>query len=244
MVETVCFIPCSSCKNSGDGAEIPPYAWPGSDLEGAWARLGVARRGMEYCIEDGSKRTPAIHLYSGTFYSAFDAGLARQLIYSGKLRLFIISAAYGVLDAYEPVYKHEARLEGRVAIHWRDAGLAEVIRDICLSLSPKRVYGFFSGEASWSSSGTKYRYFFNEGIKKALLTGLKPDRAGCFYREGGVGSTAILRALGHALSNGFSNGLNYERIIEVAKAKGLRDGAVFIGYEDLAVGKCEKHDKT
>lgn len=66
-VEAVCFIPCCSSKNAGGGVERPPYAWPGSGLEQAWACLEVARRGMEHCIEGDSRPTPAIYLYSGKF---------------------------------------------------------------------------------------------------------------------------------------------------------------------------------
>lgn len=154
---------------------------------------------MEHCIEGDSRPTPAIHLYSGSFYSAFDARLARQLIYSGKLRLFIISAGYGVLDAFEPARNYDAKMKGRVARYWRDAGLADTIGDICLGLRPNQVYGFFAGEPFWSGSGAKYRYFFTRGVKKALSCGFKPARAGCFYREKRQGSNRNTRSSGPRL---------------------------------------------
>ncbi|MQL50844.1 peroxide stress protein YaaA [Desulfofundulus thermobenzoicus] len=237
-LEVVCFIPCCSSKSAGVGLERPPYAWPDRGLERARARLVVARRGMEHCIEGSSRPTPAMHLYSGSFYSALDAGLARQLIYSGKLRLFIISAGYGVLDAFEPARNYDAEMKGRVARYWREAGLADIIGDICLVLSPQRVYGFFAGEPGWSGSGAKYRYFFTEGVKKALSSGFKPAQAGCFYRESGRGVTAILGALGRAFYRCLSSGPNCDMIVEAAKTSGLRDGGIIIRYQDfLAAGE-------
>lgn len=236
-VETVCFIPCCSSKNAGGGAELPPYAWPGSGLEHAWIRLVAARRGMEHCIEGDSRLTPSMRLYSGSFYTAFDGGLAKQLIYSGKLRLFIISAGYGVLDAFEPVHKYEAKMEGKVARNWHDNGLAGVIGDICLNLAPEQIYGFFAGAPFWSGSVAKYRYFFSEGVKKALLFGCKPASAGCFYRESGRGVTAILGALGRVFSDCLSSGLNCGKLVEAAKVGNLRDGSIVIGYQDLVVGE-------
>jgi len=236
-VEAVCFIPCCSSKSAGGGIESPPYAWPGAGLERAWVRLQAARRGMEHCIEGDSRPTPAVHLYSGSFYSAFDAGLVERLIYSEKLRLFIISAGYGVLDAFEPARNYDAEMKGRVARYWRDAGLADVIDDICLALTPKQVYGFFAGEPVWSGSGAKYRYFFTEGIKKALRSGFKPARAGCFYRESGRGVSAILGALGRTFSSCLSKGLDCDEIVEAAKTGGLKEGGIVIGYEDLLAGE-------
>ena len=237
VAEAVCFIPCSKSKSAGGGIESPPYAWPGTGLEQAWSRLQAARRGMEHCLEGDTRPTPAVHLYIGSFYSAFDAGLVKRLIYSEKLRLFIISAGYGVLDAFEPARNYDAEMRGRVARYWRDAGLADVIGDICLVLNPKRVYGFFAGEPVWSGSGAKYRYFFTEGVKKALRSGLGPARAGCFCNESGRGVKPILGALGRTFSACLSKGLDCDEIIEAAKTDGLKDGGIIIGYADLLAGE-------
>lgn len=143
----VCFVPCCSSKSTGGGDERPYYSWPDNSLEPTWTKLESARRGMANCIKDDNSRlTPAVYLYSGAFYSAFDAGMASQLINSGKLRLFIVSAGYGVLDAFELARDYDAKMEGKVARYWRDAGLAGIITDICLSINPKQVYGFFAGQ--------------------------------------------------------------------------------------------------
>lgn len=235
-IDTLCFIPCCSSKNAVGGVESPSYDWPGSGLELAWTRLVTARQGMEHCIEGGSSLTPALCLYSGGFYKAFDARLVKQLINLGKFRLFIISAGYGVLDAFEPAHKYEAKMEGKIAKYWRESGLADVICDICLSFNPNQVCGFFAGEPIRSGPGAKYRYFYTEGVKKALQNGFEPARAGCFYRESGRGVTAILGSLGRAFSSCLTSSLNCDEIIETAKAGCLRDGGIIIGYDDMVKG--------
>lgn len=235
-VETVCFIPCCSSKNACRGVESPPYTWPDSGLESTWAKLKAARRGMEHCVKGGSSPTPAMHLYTGGFYSAFDTGMAKQLIFAGKLRLFIISAGYGVLDAFEPIRNYDDEMKGGVARYWRDAGLAGIIGDICLKLNPKQVYGFFAGQPDWSGAGAKYRYFFTAGVKEALRMGYEPTWAGCFYRQSGRGVTAILGALGKTFSDCLSNGLDCDKVVSTAKTSGLKKGGIIIGFEDLTAG--------
>jgi len=231
--KALCFIPCSAKKEAGGKVEAPPYAWPDSGLERARARLEKARKGMEHRIEDASRPTAAIDLYSGAFYSAFDAELAKKLIYSGTLRLFIISAGYGVLDAFEPAHSYDAEMKGNVARYWRDAGLADIIGDICLALAPQQVYGFFAGQAAWSGPGAKYRYFFTAGAKRAISSGLQSVQVGCFYRKSGRGVSAILGALGRAFSRCLREGLDCEGVVRAASTHGLRDGEVVIGYHDL-----------
>lgn len=233
-VEAVCFIPCCSKKYAGSGVENPPDDWPGRELARTRPMLETGRRGMDYCIEKESRPTPALSLYKGGFYADLNLELIRRLVKTGKLRLFIISAGYGVLDAFEPARKYEAGMEGRVARHWRDAGLADVIGEICLDLDPGTICGFFAGTSFWSGTGANYRYFFTEGVRKALRSGLKPARAGCFYRESGMGVTAILGALGRCFGRYLTGGPQQEEMVQIAKSAGLKDGGIVIGYEELA----------
>jgi len=235
-VEAVCFIPCCSSKSAVGGVKNLPYSWPDDGLKNCWTRLENARRGMEFCLEDEANHTPAMYLYTGGFYSAFDAGVAEKLILLGKLRLFIVSAGYGVLDAFEPARNYDAEMKGRVAAYWRDAGLTGIIGDICLQLNPKQVYGFFAGQPGWSGAGAKYRYFFTAGVREALRMGCQPVRAGCFYRRSGRGVTAILGALGKTFSDCLSNGLDCDKVVSEAKTGGLKKGGVIIGYDDLKAG--------
>lgn len=113
--------------------------------------------------------------------------------------------------------------------------LADIIGDICMGFNPGQVYGFFAGEPVMSGSGAKYRYFYTEGIKKALQKGFKPARLGCFYREGGRGTTAILGALGRGFSCCLASGLDYEDVIRMARSGFWKDKEIVIGYHDLSL---------
>lgn len=232
-VPVVCFIPCCSEKRGYGSGVNPPYYWPPAEVGGTWAKLEAGRRGMEYCIDRTSRPVPALHLYTGNFYSV--PGLkeaAERLIRSGILRLFIISAGYGVLDALEPACKYDAKMEGSVAAHWRNAGLEDVIAEICLNLKPDRVYGFFAGTPFWSVGGAKYRYFFTAGVHRALRSGLAADRAGCFYRQSGMGVGAILQALGKCFHD-FAATVFREDYPRLALAGRLNYGRIHVGYEEI-----------
>lgn len=232
-IPVVCFFPCCSDKRGYALDMSLPYEWPPAELGETWAKLQNGRRGMEWCIERTSHSVSALHLYTGNLYSV--PGLvetAERLIRSGTLRLFIISAGYGVLDALEPARKYDAKMEGNVATYWRDAGLVDIIAEICVNLKPERVYGFFAGNSSWSGGGAKYRYFFTAGLKKAQQLGLPAKKAGCFHRTSGMGVGAILRALGQCFHD-FAAGMFQESYLEQAMAGKLRYGEVQIGYEEL-----------
>lgn len=131
-VPVVCFIPC--CKAKKDtGKTVSPCFRPDAVLEETFRRLERARQDMISCVETASKKTSALYLYSGHFYSVeglVDA--AENLLRSGRMRLFIISAGYGLLDAFEPCHTYEAVMSGRTARYWRDAGLTEIIAETCL----------------------------------------------------------------------------------------------------------------
>lgn len=229
-------IPIDCLTLTNGRSETTSYSWPGSELTRTLPRLEAGRRGIQYCVKTASMKTAALYLYNGSFYNnALKIEALRRLIQSGQLRLFIISAGYGVLDAFEPAHYYEAKMEGKVAKYWRDAGLNDIISDICLSLNPVHIFGFFAGDPFWSGAGAKYRYFFTAGLRKAMQSGLKPARAGCFYRESGMGVTAILQALGNSFTDllvaGFQDGF-----VEKARTRGLKYGGVVVKYEDLISG--------
>ena len=45
-----------------------------------------------------------------------------------KIRVFIISGGYGVIDALEPINDYEAVMKGKVSRFWRDNGLSDIIK--------------------------------------------------------------------------------------------------------------------
>lgn len=175
-----------------------------------WSKLERVRHGMAYCIDAMSRPTMSIKLYQGSFYSGFSAEPTIDLMKAGLLRVFIVSAGFGVVDGLEPVPSYEAEMKGDVARYWRENDLADIIGQVCISFSPRVVYGFFAGDKAWSSPGTKYRYFFTTGVGLALSAGLKLERAGCFFRKEGKGASAILRALGYQFGEAVKSGFQRE----------------------------------
>ena len=182
-VPVVCFIPC--CKAKKDtGKTVTSYFQPDVELEQLFCRLKSARRGMAGCVETVSKKTSALYLYEGHFYSIIGLKSAVvRLIQEGQMRLFIISAGYGLLDAFEPIQKYEAMMSSRTARYWRDVGLTEIIADVCAQLKPEQDYGFFAGMPEWKGTGAKYRYFFYCRGTAGIRKGWAPVQAGCFYRK-------------------------------------------------------------
>jgi hypothetical protein len=231
-IPVVCFIPCCKAKN-GTGKIVTSYLQPDVELEQLFCRLKSARQGMAGCVETASKKTSAFYLYSGHFYSI--SGLKPavvKLIRSGQMRLFIISAGYGLLDAFEPIHKYEAVMSSHTARYWRDVGLTEIIADVCVQLKPEQVYGFFAGVPEWRGTGAKYRYFFTAGVQQALRKGWVPAQAGCFYRRKGRGVTSIMKSLGTSFYEFINSGFQ-EAFLQEVKLNGFCWNNVEIAYDDM-----------
>lgn len=218
--ETICFIPCCKSKTASKIAADQSNSWL------ATARFDKTkflkgREMMTPLIDYGSLPTPALDLYSGRFYQSLDKERIKMLIANGTLRLFILSAGYGIVDANEPIYKYEGEMKGKIAKCWKMVGLDNFLSEIVMDIRPKRVFGFFPGESSWSGSNMKYRYFFSRGIKIALNQGLKLKDAGCFFRAEGQGTTAILRSLGKCFMEGLICNFSDEFMIK-AETEGFQ----------------------
>lgn len=231
-IPVVCFIPCCKAKND-TGKTVTSYFQPDVELEQLFCRLKSARQGMVGCVETASKKTSALYLYTGHFYSIIGLKSAVvRLIRAGQMRLFIISAGYGLLDAFEPVQKYEATMSSSTARYWRDVGLTEIIADVCVQLKPEQVYGFFAGMPEWRGIGAKYRYFFTAGVQQALIKGWVPAQAGCFYRKKGRGVTSIMKALGTSLYELLNSGFQ-DTLLQNVKLNGFCWNNVEIAYDDM-----------
>jgi hypothetical protein len=159
-----------------------------------------------------------------------------ELIHTGQLRLIIISAGYGIIDALELIHNYDEMMKGKVASHWRSANLTNVIADLLLQEKPTRVYGFFAGESFWSTPGSKYRYFFAEGVKIALRKGLGTELNGCFYRieGGGFPSFEELRSLGNTFIDLMKSHFN-DSYVKNIRENGRHDGNVKIGFDEISI---------
>ena len=185
----VCFIPCCKTKE--------PQQFIGSEDSPAWftsrvsKRLRAATEAGSFDIETNSPRSPALELYQGHFYQALSGGRSalRADLEAGHLITPIISAGYGLLDPREPIHEYDEEMRGKTATFWRDQDLVGLIAEALLDYRPSRVFGFFTGSSELGGSSSNYRYFYTEGVRKALANGLKVSVAGCFHwREGNYGT--------------------------------------------------------
>lgn len=238
MASVVCFIPC--CSRKAASGEIAEYRNPISEREksGYLIRLKEARNKLRelansenYDIHffENTPVTSALYLYRGAFYRQLKLGEISKQIQAGKLRLFIVSAGYGLVDAFEPIGGYDGKLQGKIARFWKANNLEEVISDMLLSLKPSHVYGFFAGSEVWARPGAKYRYFFVEGLKRALENGLDMTLAGCFYRASGRGTTQILGSLGRTLKDFTASWFSKSFVYDVERNSRI-DGTVVISF--------------
>lgn len=228
----ICFIPCCSSKNASGDIIEPPCSLSEQDLTNSWNNLLMGRQIMQDCIDTTYHKTSAISLYKGSPYNVLAPHRKNILesIHSARLRLIIVSAGYGIIDALEPIHNYEAEMKGRIASHWRNNNLIGVISDFLLHEQPARLYGFFAGKKNWSTSGAKYRYFFTEGLKSAQKKGLNIQSSGCFYRKEGMGVKAILGSLGRTFIELLRSDFNDSFVEEIIR-NDRRDGNVKIGFD-------------
>ena len=233
-----CFIPCSRSKSPSGSRYGIPSRWV-DDLEASTrAKFLKGREIMKGSIED-SLLTDALALYTGNFYRQLDKDYLAEKISKGSLRIFIISAGYGVVDAFEPIHEYDALMSGNTARIWKSIDLAEVISEILIKNKPEKVFGFFAGEPEWSGGSTKYRHFFSQGAQRALSQGLNVREAGCFYRAEGRGVASILSLLGMCFMEAAESEFSGD-FVERVRDEGFRDErypAALVNYERYFSGK-------
>lgn len=238
MNQVICFIPCCSSKVAS-GRIINDVPSSVNKYLGTWHSLDSGRQRIKELATEGtediifdcnSPATSALYLYTGAFYRQLQLRTLISTIQTGRLRLFVLSAGNGIVDAFEPLQNYDAELKGKVAKVWREADLAGVISEMLLTLKPSRVFGFFAGNESWSDPGAKYRYFFVEGMKRAQKEGLDVGLSGCFYRSAGRGTAAILGSLGRTFMDLVKSDFN-ESLVSGIAANPRTDGTTVISFE-------------
>ena len=204
---TICFIPCSNSKIAIKAKMECASSW--FEEDSFRQMLVTGRQAMKPYIKAGAPLSEAFNLYSGFFYRVLDKKCISEKIQTGNLRVFIISAGYGIVASHELIQDYDAMMAGPIASTWKKANLTKIISDIIQKYQPAKAFGFFSGETTWGQPSSKYRYFYSNGIRQALSEGWKPVETGCFYRAEGKGTVPILSALGlcftKAVSSDFSN---------------------------------------
>ncbi len=229
--KVICFIPCCGSKRATGKIILPEHYLNREEIPNTWNDLFQGRTGVEYCLDKNSSKTSALYLYTGSPYEVLDKEGIINLLNEKHFRLLIISAGYGLLDAFEPALDYDEQLQGKAASHWREKNLSGIIAELLIKENPSRVYGFFAGTTTWSKPGSKYRYFYTEGVKEALRNGLKAE-AGCFYRMEGFGVKAILGGLGRTFSEFMKSGFEDNYVQSIYK-DGRQDGNVKIGFDKI-----------
>jgi len=232
--QVICFFPCCARKCASGNIVGQGRSINQQDLPNTWNLLDQGRKGMRQYFNFSSPRTSAISLYIGAPYNSFQSHIPNivQRILSGQLRVIIISAGYGIVDAFEPLHDYDAVMKGRVASHWRNSGLVNIVCDLLLTIKPSKVFGFFAGEVYWSTPASKYRYFFTEGLRMALNRGLTIKLGGCFYRKEGRGVQAILGALGRTFVDFMNSKFNTQFATNIQRNPRI-DGNVTIDFERI-----------
>lgn len=227
-----CFIPCCERKETSGNIVIQQYGISPQELPDTWNLLTQGRSVMSQFVNQGSLQTAAIYLYKGYLYHTLQPYInaVLQKVFSGELRIIIISAGYGVIDAFEPIHNYDATLQGEAAYKWKENRLVDVIGDLLLANKPSMVFGFFAGKRDWTGPGAKYRYFFSEGLRKALESGLTIECGGCFFRVEGLGVPAILGSLGKTFLDFMQSGFDTRFILDTEK-QGRNYGTVTIGFD-------------
>jgi len=226
---TIIFLPCCK-KKDPSGRKIENLnGLSQADLPKTWNLLIEGRKEIEKrnCLDRNSPLTSAIYLYVGWLYRAIEKDSVIRKILEGYLRLFVISAGYGIVDALEPIHCYEAEMKGEIAKIW-EGRLEDIIADLILNIKPSRVFGFFAG----SSSKLSYRYFFTEGLRRAKKEGSETQLSGCFYRLSGRGASAILIALGKIFSDFMSCNFD-DGFVRDIQQKGRKIGEVVIGFDEM-----------
>jgi len=206
-LKTLCFIPCCGAKRPGAAHKSEQELW----FEKMGIDTALFLKGRKEMVNSIKSNLPtkALDLYTGNFYQPLDKKIINREINSGNLRVYIISAGYGLVDANELIHDYDAQMKSKTARMWRDYGLVGIIARVIQTLRPDQVFGFFSGYSYWNPASSNYRYFFSEALKSAMKDGYHPIHAGCFYRADGLGQTKIPKSLGlcfqEALGKNFSN---------------------------------------
>ena len=204
---TVIFIPCCDSKHINNRYSDTPVGITQTELPNTWQLLNNGRMAMRNCIVNDSPKVPAINLYDGLFYRSISPTWDSLLneINKGWLRIFVVSAGYGIIDIREPIKNYNAEMRKSTqltckcgATLWKQNHLENIICDLLIKLQPERVFGYFAGGPQWDTAEAKYRFFFEKGVRLAKHSGVKTKCSGCFFRSKWNDSRQILRALGKA----------------------------------------------
>ena len=118
----------------------------------------------------GSKLTTALSLYNGVLYRELDKKLVYDKFLSGKIDFIIVSAAYGIVHAFEKIREYELRMNREVAETWLKMGLPKVLEEYIIRTNADSVYGFFTKTSYYAKIyGSINRTLLDYGVEAYLV---------------------------------------------------------------------------
>ena len=134
----------------------------------------------------GSKPTTALSLYDGVLYRELDKKLMYEEFLSGEIDFIIVSAAYGIVHAFEKIREYELRMNREVAETWLKMGLPKVLEEYIVRTNADRVYGFFTKTSYYAKIyGSINRTLLDYGVEAYLVM---PGNVGFFNSLKTLGS--------------------------------------------------------
>jgi len=98
------------------------------------------------CLNNAIKYMPAYQRYSGIVFKK--SNFAHSFKRTKNLKVIIISAFYGILDANEYIRDYNWQMGNKLPLGnitktwWKNNGLGEILLEIVFKMNPNRVYDF------------------------------------------------------------------------------------------------------
>jgi len=140
----------------------------------------------------GTKKVTALSLYDGILYNSLNKELVYEEFIKNRVDFVIISAAYGIVHAFEKIREYDLEMNGNVKKQWLKIGLPRVLEEYITKTNPKEVYGFFTKSSLYSKVYTNINLntISNRVLKYTLV-----------YPENCKGRSSSLRELGYSITH-------------------------------------------
>ncbi|OYT55884.1 MAG: hypothetical protein B6U76_04860 [Desulfurococcales archaeon ex4484_217_2] len=140
----------------------------------------------------GTKEVTALSLYDGLLYSSLDKMLVYEEFMKNKIDFIIISAAYGIVHAFEKIRKYDLEMSRSIAKQWLKIGLPRVFEEYIAKTNVEKVYGFFTKNSMYTKVFTNVNLNnIGEQVLKYVLV----------YPENCRGGSNSLRELGYSITH-------------------------------------------
>ena len=138
----------------------------------------------------GTKEVTALSLYDGLLYSSLDKMLVYEEFMKNKIDFIIISAAYGIVHAFEKIREYDLEMSRSIVKYWLKIGLPKVLEEYIAKTDAEKVYGFFTKSSMYTKvfANVNLNNISDHVLKYALV-----------YAENCRGRSNSLRELGYSI---------------------------------------------